>query len=212
MDGSKPYMKRFLFSWHADAIGYNEENAWKGRMIVLTWRVAETEAERESGIGFVCRHAADLGLLYNWCTIMNVMVYAMEDNGFVIGTDEDGRIAAVLAHTIGTLEDGYKDPGRIEVHLLYIEEQWRSGAALLSALRMLAAKLLELPQEVREVVFFTPSTERNRRMFGRLATLARTTEPPCGVLDFYAAPAERLLRHDRAGTGRAGNQPAAHAR
>lgn len=164
---------------------------------MITWTIAGTEKDRENGVTFICRHSADLGLLYNWCTVMNVLVYCMEDNGLVIGTDSSGQIVAVLAHTIGTLEDGYQDLSRVEVHLLYIEERWRGGAVLLSALRMLAQKLLGLPQQVREVVFFTPHTEENRRIFGKLATLVKTTEPPCGVLDFYSVLMDRLLQYDR---------------
>ncbi|WP_028609132.1 hypothetical protein [Paenibacillus harenae] len=163
---------------------------------MITWSIAETEEDRENGVIFLCRHGTDLGLLYNWSTVMNSLVYAMEDNGFMIGTDSDGQIAAVLAHTAGTLEDDYKDPGRIEVHLLYFKESWRGGAALLSVLRMFIQKLLESQREVREVVFFAPATEDNRRMFSKLATHSKTTEPPCGVLDFYTIPLGRLLKFD----------------
>ena len=163
---------------------------------MITWTIADTEADREEGVKFICRHGTDLGLLYNWCTVMNSITYSIEDNGFMIGKDSDGRIAAVLAHTVGTLEDGYKDKARIEIHLLYLEERWRGGAALLSTLRAFAQKLIESPREIREVVFFTPSTEANRRRFGKVATLTKTTEPPCGVLDFYTVTMDQLLKLD----------------
>ncbi|MNI28525.1 hypothetical protein D3C73_823040 [compost metagenome] len=163
---------------------------------MITWTIADTEADREKAVKFVCRHGTDLGLLYNWSTVMNSLFYAIEDNGFMLGTDSDGRIVAVLAHTVGTLEDGYKDKARIEIHLLYIEERWRAGSALLSTLRTFIQKLLELPGEVREVVFFAPSTDENRRKFGKLATLTKTTNPPCGVLDFYTVTLDRLLNFD----------------
>ncbi|QMV44071.1 hypothetical protein [Cohnella cholangitidis] len=163
---------------------------------MITWKNAESEIDREEGIQFLCRHGTDLGLLYNWSTVMNSLHYSMEDNGFLIGTDGDDRVAAVLAHTVGTLEDGYKDRARIEIHLVHIEERWRGGATLLSMLRMFARKLLESTGEVREVVFFAPSTDANRRRFGKLATLTKTTEPPCGTLDFYTVSMDRLLKFD----------------
>ncbi|MBD2868699.1 hypothetical protein IDH41_08915 [Paenibacillus sp. IB182493] len=163
---------------------------------MIQWSIAESEAEREEGVKFVCQHGEGLGLLYNWSTVMNSLVYAIEDNGFIIGTDDEGGMAAVLAHTAGTLEDGYKDPGRVEVHLLYFNERHRGGASMLGALRMLVQKLVESQMEVREVVFFAPATDGNRSLFGKLATLTKTTEPPCGVLDFYTIPLGRLLRFD----------------
>ena len=163
---------------------------------MITWTIAETEADRENAVKFVCRHGTDLGLLYNWSTVMNSLMYSIEDNGFIFGSDSDGRIVAVLAHTVGSLEDGYKDKARIEIHLLHIEERQRGGGTLLSTLRMFVQKLLELPREVREVVFFAPSTDDNRRKFGKMATLTKTTNPPCGVLDFYTIPLDRLLKFD----------------
>lgn len=166
---------------------------------MITYTMADTETSREDGVKFICRHGTGLGLLYNWSTVMNSLIYAIEDNGFIVGRDGGGRIAAVLAHTVGTLEDGYKDKARIEVHLLYIEEGRREGPVLLAMLRMFTQRLLELPGEVREIVFFAPATAENRRKFGKVATLVKTTEPPCGALDFYTVAIDRLLMLDRPG-------------
>ncbi|MDQ6423539.1 hypothetical protein RB620_29435 [Paenibacillus sp. LHD-117] len=165
---------------------------------MLTWTIAVTEEEREEAALFICRHSAELGLLYNWCTVMNSLVYCIEDNGLLIGRGPGGGISGVLAHTVGTLEDGYKDRSRIEVHLLFVEGGRRRGAALLPAVRLLTRKLLELPGEVSEIVFFAPSTEENRLKFGQSAELAKTTEPPCGKLDFYTVAFDRMLRLDSA--------------
>lgn len=163
---------------------------------MLTWTIAETEAEREEAVRLICRNAANLGLLYNWCTVMNSVAYCIEDNGLLIGRDWRGVARGVLAHTIGTLDDGYRDKGKIEIHLFYVEEPWRRGATLASAIRVFVRKLLEMPQKVREIVFFTPATDENRQKYGRSATLAKTTEPPCGRLDFYSIGLDRLLRFD----------------
>ena len=165
---------------------------------MLAWTIAGTEAEREEAARLICRNGANLGLLYNWCTVMNSIAYCIEDDGGLIGRDRSGAVRGILAHTIGTLDDGYKDKGRIEIHLFYVEEPWRSGRAVSSAIRVFVRKLLELPQEVKEIVFFTPATDENRRMYGRSATLSKTTEPPCGRLDFYSIGIERLLRFDSA--------------
>ncbi|MDF2717156.1 MAG: hypothetical protein K0R28_4081 [Paenibacillus sp.] len=165
---------------------------------MLTWTIAETEEEREEAALFICRHSAELGLLYNWCTVMNSLMYCIEDNGLLIGRGDGGGVLGVLGHTVGTLEDGYKDRSRIEIHLLFVEKGQRRGAALLPAVRLLTRKLLELPGQVREVVFFTPSTDKNIRKFGQSAELTKTTEPPCGKLDFYTVAFDRMLRLDSA--------------
>jgi hypothetical protein len=125
---------------------------------------------------------------------MNSVAYCIEDNGLLIGRDPSGNARGILAHTIGTLDDGYRDKGKIEIHLLYVEEPWRRGSTLTSALRVFTQKLLEMQQEVKEIVFFTPATSGNRRKYGRSASLAKTTEPPCGRLDFYSIGLARLLR------------------
>ncbi|MBB6672230.1 hypothetical protein [Cohnella nanjingensis] len=163
---------------------------------MIAWSIADNEADRELGAKFLCRHGTELGLLYSWSTVMSSLSYAMEDNGFLIGRDRDGRVAAVLAHTVGTLDDGYRDLSKVEIHLLYLEEGRREGATLLSGLRAFVRHLLESPRETKEVVFFTPSNEENRRRFGKVATRVKTTEPPCGTLDYYAIPMDRLLRFD----------------
>jgi hypothetical protein len=165
---------------------------------VSTWTIAVTEEEREEAALFICKYSAGLGLRYNWCTIMNSLVYCIEDNGLLIGRGQDGGIIGVLAHTVGTLEDGYKDRSRIEVHLLFVEGGRRKGAAVLPAVRLLTRKLLEQPAEVSEIVFFAPATENNRRRFGGSAELTKTTEPPCGRLDFYTVAFDRMLKLDYA--------------
>jgi len=164
---------------------------------MIVWRIARDETDQERGIQFLCRHGAKLGIPYSWVTVLNSIIYSLEDRGLLIGVEEDGSIAGALIFTLGTRDDRYKDPGRIEVHLLCLDEPLRGGAVLLGALRAFVQQLLELPGEVREVVFFTSADAYNRSLFGKAAKLMNTAQQPCGVLDFYSVKMDTLLRLDR---------------
>jgi hypothetical protein len=124
---------------------------------------------------------------------MSSLIYPMEDNGFAIGRDRGGRVSAALAFTLGTAEDRYADRSRVEIHLLFFERRLRYGRPMLKAMRMLADHLMDLPAQVREVVFYANVTEANRRLYGKFAALRYTSEQPCGLLDFYGTTPERLL-------------------
>jgi len=162
---------------------------------MMQWSIAANEPDREAGVRFLLRHAAELGVPYSWSTVMSSIIYPIEDNGFLLGRDRSGRIAAAIAYTIGTGEDKYADRSRIEVHLLHIESRMRGGRTLTEAMRMLAEHVRALPDGVRELVFFAPITDRNRRLYAKFASLMYTSEQPCGLLDFYAATPESLLRY-----------------
>ncbi len=164
---------------------------------MIAWRIARDETDQERGIQFLCRHGGKLGIPYSWITVLNSIMYSLEDRGFLIGVEEDGTIAGALVFTVGTRDDRYKDPGRIELHLLCLDEPRRVGAVLLGALRAFVQQLLELPREVREVVFYTAADTYNRGLFGKAAKLTSTAEQPCGMLDFYSIKLESLLRLDR---------------
>lgn len=164
---------------------------------MIVWRIARDETDQERGIQFLCRHGGKLGIPYSWITVLNSITYSLEDRGLLIGVEQDGSIAGALVFTVGTRDDLYKDPGRIELHLLCLDEPRREGAVLLGALRAFVRQLLELPREVREVVFYTSADAHNRSLFGKAAKLMSTAEQPCGVLDFYSVKMETLLKLDR---------------
>lgn len=160
---------------------------------MIEWAIAAGETEKEQGVRFLMRHAEELGVPYSWATVMSSLIYPMEDRGFMTGRDRDGRVSAALAFTLGASEDKYADRSRVEVHLLFFERRLRHGRPLLQAMRMLADSLMDLPEGVREVVFYASSSERNRRLYGKFASLQYTSDQPCGLLDVYRTTPERLL-------------------
>jgi hypothetical protein len=110
----------------------------------------------------------------------------------MIGIDDYGEVRAALAYTFGTGEDDYEDRSRIEVHLLFIDEQFRVGTALPETIHALSLHVLGLPQNIREIGFYCTPTTGNRRLYGKFATVRNTREHPCGMLDFYTATPESL--------------------
>ncbi len=162
---------------------------------MIEWSLAVSETDKEQGVRLLMQHVGELGVPYSWVTVMSSLIYPMEDNGFMIGRDADGRVAAVLAYTLGTTEDKYADRSRVEIHLLFFEERLRHGRPLLKAMRELTEHLLELPAGVREVVFYASNSEANRRLFSKIAALQYTSQQPCGPLDFYAVTLESLSEH-----------------
>lgn len=159
------------------------------------WKTAKEEAEQERGVRFLCRHGEHLGVPYKWSSVLTSLVCSLYDDGLLIGLDGSGRIAGALAYTSGTDMDGYRDRTKIEVHLLFIEERMRTGMMLLEAMRALAEKTLESPDGIGEIVFYAVPSAGNRRLFGKFAVLAHTTEFPCGMLDCYKATPEQLLNY-----------------
>jgi len=164
---------------------------------MIEWSIAANEEDKERGARLLCGHAEELGLPYSWGTVLNSLLYSLDDNGLLVGRDRDGRVAAALAYTVGTGEDKYADPTRIEVHLLFVEKRSRRGRMPLALMRRLADHLLDmpLPAGVREVVFYAAPTAGNRRLYGKFAELKYTSEQPCGLLDFYAVAPEGLLEY-----------------
>jgi len=162
---------------------------------MIRWTIAAGEEDRELGARWICSNEEELGVPYSWVTVMSSLIYPMEDNGFMIGRDREGRMAAAIAYTLGTLEDKYADRSRVEVHLLFFERRMRHGRPLLKTMRMLADHLMELPAGVREVVFFARVSESGRKFYGKFAEWKYTSEQPCGRLDFYGTTPERLLEY-----------------
>lgn len=164
---------------------------------MIDWTIAVSEEDRERGARLLCEHAEELGLPYTWGTVLNSLLYSLDDNGLLIGRDRDGRVTAALAYTVGTGEDKYADPTRIEVHLLFVEKRSQRGRMPLALMRRLADHLLDLPSPagVREIVFYAAPTAGNRRLYGKFAALKYTSEQPCGPLDFYSATPESLLEY-----------------
>ncbi|WP_372632301.1 hypothetical protein [Cohnella sp.] len=160
---------------------------------MIRWSVAANERDKELGARLLCRNAEELGVPYSWVTVMSSLIYPMEDNGFMIGRDDSGRVVAALAYTLGTMEDSYADRSRVEVHLLFFERRLRRGRPLLQAMSMAAEHWLELAAGVREVVFFAPVAKESRRLYGKFAQWQYMSEQPCGQLDFYATTPERVL-------------------
>lgn len=162
---------------------------------MIDWSIAACEEDREQGARFLLRNAQELDVPYSWVTVMSSMIYPMEDNGWMIGRDREGRVSAVLAYTLGSTEDKYADRSRVEVHLLFFARRLRYGRPLLQAMRALGDRLMELPIGVREVVFYASESEANRRLYGKFAAIHYTSEQPCGRLDFYGITPERLLEY-----------------
>lgn len=160
---------------------------------MIEWSIAAGEAEKELGVRLLLRNAEELGVPYSWVTVMSSLIYSLEDNGLMIGRDRSGRVYGVLAFTLGTSEDKYTDQSRVEVHLLFFDRRLRYGRPLLKAMGALADHLMELPEGVRQVVFYSPISGTDRRFYGKFAALQHSSEQPCGLLDFYVTTPESLL-------------------
>jgi len=165
---------------------------------MIRWALADTEEERERGVRLLCRHGDDLGVPYKWSTVLASLAHALDDGGLIVGIDGEGRARGAIAFTCGTGEDAYKDRTRIEVHLLFIDEEARgNGAALAGAIRALHRTAAGLPQPIEEIGFYAAPTPAFRRLFGKAAALRSTRTHPCGLLDFYSVSADSLRRLSR---------------
>ncbi|MEK0314683.1 hypothetical protein [Cohnella sp. 56] len=166
---------------------------------MLSWRVADTQPLQEEGVRFLCRHADKLGVPYNWSTIVHSLYAAIRDDGLLLAMDGDGNMRGAIACALGTGEDNYADRGRMEVHLLYLDERARSGREPVGAIAALVERELEWPRPLEAIGFYAAPEERLRKLFGKLADLDHTREHRCGPLDFYWTTPARL----RAFVGRA---------
>lgn len=162
---------------------------------MLQWMTASTEQMKEDGVRFICRHAEDLGLPYKWSTTMSLLYKSLYDSGFMIALDEARQVRGVLAYIFGTGKDQSADQTRVEIVLLYIDGEARSGTKLVQAIEALLERETELPQPIQEFEFYCPSTDANRRLFGHFATLRDTKMHPCGLLDCYVTMPDRLRQY-----------------
>jgi hypothetical protein len=159
---------------------------------MLQWMTAGTEQMKEDGVLFICRQVEDLGLPYKWSTTMNLLYTALYDSGLMIALDEQGQVRGIMAYTFGTAKDKSADQTRIEVILLYLEAEYRTGTRLVEAMKALVERELELTQPIREVEFFCTPTDVRRRLFGKIATLRNTKMHSCGLLDSYITTLEQI--------------------
>lgn len=159
------------------------------------WQTALSETEKEEAVKLLCGNAERLGVPYRWSSVLISLLCSLYDNGMMIGRSGSGKISGVLAYTSGTGEDQYRDRTKLEVHLLFIEKSLRNGRLLKDAMHSLAEKAMDSPDGISEIAFYAEPTARNRRLFGKFAALAHTTEHPCGLLDYYLTTPERLLSH-----------------
>lgn len=162
---------------------------------MLQWMTAGTEQLKEEGVLFICRHAEELGLPYKWSTTMNLLYTSLYDSGLLIALDERGQVRGVMAYTYGTAKDKSADPSKIEIILLYLEHEYRTGPRFVEAMQALSERESELTQPIDEIEFYCAPTDVRRRLFGKIATLHHTKVHSCGPLDFYSTPFERIRQY-----------------
>lgn len=159
---------------------------------MLQWMTASSEQMKEDGVLFICRHVEDLGLPYKWSTTMNLLYTSLYDSGLMIALDERRQVRGVIAYTYGTAKDKSADQTKIEVVLLYLEAEYRTGTRLIEAMNALVEREIELAQPIREIEFYCTPTDVRRRLFGKIATLRNTKLHSCGMLDSYITTLERI--------------------
>lgn len=162
---------------------------------MIQWVSADSEQDKENGVRFLCRHGERLGVPYKWSTIMSSLACSLNENGFMIGLDDDGQVKGALAYTYGTGEDDYENRSRLEVHLLYIDKPFRGGTTLVETIHALSSHVFTLPQRIGEIGFYCVPAKGNRRLYGKFATIRNTRLHPCGMLDFYTASPESLRKY-----------------
>ncbi|MFD0677003.1 MULTISPECIES: hypothetical protein [unclassified Paenibacillus] len=162
---------------------------------MLQWIVAETEQKAEEGVRFLCRYAEDLGLPYQWSSVLQAIYTSIYDKGFMVGLDLSGQVRGVLAYTYGYGEDGSEDRNRIEVQLIYFESGFRGGKGLLGAMAALVERELELHDLVDKIEFYCTPTDQHQRLLGKFSTLHSTELYPCGMLSLYVTTPERLSQY-----------------
>lgn len=162
--------------------------------MMLKWVIADSEQHREDGVLFLCRHAEDLGVPYQWCTVMDFVYMSASDDGFMVALDEQGRIRGILMYTPFLMKKNGKERIRIEIQLLYLEKEVRGGKAIARAVEAFAERELELPVPAYDVEFFVVQSDANRRLFGKIASLSETQLHMCGPLDVFRTTPDLLRR------------------
>lgn len=157
--------------------------------MMLKWVIADSEQRREDGVRFLCKHAADLGVPYQWCTVMDFVYMSASDDGFMMALDEQRRIRGILMYTPFLMK---KKRIRIEIQLLYLEKEVRAGKVIARAVEAFAERELELPVPADDVEFFVVQSDANRRLFGKIASLSETQVHTCGPLDVFRTTPDRL--------------------
>ncbi|MDF2724372.1 MAG: hypothetical protein K0Q59_4047 [Paenibacillus sp.] len=173
---------------------------------MLKWVIADSEQHREDGVRFLCRHATDLGVPYQWCTVMDMVYMSASDDGFMVALDEQGRIRGILMYTPFLMKEKGKKRIRIEIQLLYLAKEVRGGKAMARAVEAFAERELELPVPADDVEFFVVQSEANRRLYGKIASLSETQLHQCGPLDVFRTTPDRLRRASAAVFSRTSRQ------
>jgi hypothetical protein len=150
---------------------------------------------KEDGVLFICQHAEDLGLPYKWSTTMGFLYTSLYDSGLMIALDQHRQVRGVIVYTYGTEKDNTKDQTRIEVILLYLEADYRTGKRFAEAMNALVEREIELSQSILEVEFYCTPTHVHSRLFGKIATLRSTKLHSCGPLDFYTTTPEQIRQY-----------------
>ncbi|TDF97043.1 hypothetical protein [Paenibacillus piri] len=163
--------------------------------MMLQWIVAGTEQEIEDGVRFLCRYAEDLGLPYQWSTVLQCVNNSIYDKGYMVGLDGSGQVRGVLSYVYCYGEDGSEDRTRIEVQLIYLEAGFRGGGTLLDAMAALVERELELQEPIGKIEMYCTPTDGHQRLFGKFATFCRTEKFPCGMLSLYVTTPERLSQY-----------------
>lgn len=161
---------------------------------MLKWVIADSEQRREDGVRFLCKHAADLGVPYQWCTVMDFVYMSASDDGFMMALDEQERIRGILMYTPFLMKNNGEKRIRIEIQLLYLEKEVRGGKAIARAVEAFAERELELPVPAYDVEFFVVQSDANRRLFGKIASLSETQLHACGPLDVFRTTPDLLRR------------------
>jgi hypothetical protein len=160
--------------------------------MMLKWVIADSEQRREDGVRFLCKHAIDLGVPYQWCTVMDFVYMSTSDDGFMIALDELGRIRGILMYTPFLMKENGEERIRIEIQLLYLEKEVRGGKAIARAVEAFAERELELPVTIYDVEFFVVQSDANRRLYSKIASLSETQLHLCGPLDVFRTTPDRL--------------------
>lgn len=159
---------------------------------MLKWVLADSEQRIEDGVRFLCKHAMDLGVPYQWCTVMDFVYMSASDDGFMIALDEQGRIRGMLMYTPFLMKKDGKKRIRIEIQLLYLEKEVRGGKAIARAVEAFVERELELKVPAYDVEFFVIQSDANRRLFSKIASLSETQVHDCGPLDVFRTTPDLL--------------------